>query len=1136
MATIDEQFTALATRMAQECNDIRSETGLLQNLQTTAKSTLVAAINEVLGIAQAGGGGSNPINDGVIGTSTTWSSTKINTEIQAAAGSGGAQIDDGAPATNKVWSSSKTNNEIGGQVGSAIGGLTKNSVGLGNVDNTSDANKPVSTAQAAADASVLQQAKDYADSLPSGGAEIDDNSTGTTTVWSSQKTNNVIGSAVAGIDKTSLGLGNVDNTSDANKPVSAAQAAADNLILTQANAYTDANAIGMWNDRGNYDASSNQFPSTGGTGAAGAIEKGNIWTISVAGTLGGTAVVPKQSVRALVDNPGQTPSNWAINTADFAITQTITNGVTGQAPSADAVFDALQLKQNAIPLGTGVQYFKGDLSLGTFATDVRTTQLGGAIGASSPITSTDTVLTALWKAQAQINTLDAEVAAVDKTSIGLGNVDNTSDVNKPVSTAQAAADASVLQQANAYTDAQVGGAGAQIDDGAPVTNKVWSSSKTDSEIDAAVAGVTKTSLGLGNVDNTSDINKPVSTAQAAADTAALNQAKAYADGLVVGLWDDRGNYDASGNTFPSTGGSGTAGAVLKGDIWTISVAGNLGGTAVVPKQTVRALVDAPAQTSANWAISTGGTGSVADAIVDGVTNVAPSQNAVYDALLGKQNVITTGNTTQYLRGDLSLATLDKTAVGLANVDNTSDANKPVSTATQTALNGKQNTITTGTTAQYFRGDLSLAVLDKTTVGLGNVDNTSDANKPVSTAQAAADTNTLNSARAYADGLVVGLWDDRGNYNASGNVFPSTGGSGSAGAILKGDVWTISVAGTLGGTGVVPGQTVRAIADAPGQTDGNWAISSSPGGAVADAIVDGVTNVAPSQNAVFDALAGKEPTITTLPIAKGGTGSGTASGALTALGAVPLAGGVALTGPLGLKRGADIASAATLNLDAATGDIVNVTGTTTITAITLADGAVKRVRFTGALQLTNSATLQLPAGANITTVAGDWAEFIGMGGGTVMMSGYAPSSGYAKLSGNFTTAGGFPVTLTATAATNVTLPTSGTLATTELIQNSQSANYTCVLSDAGKHIYHPSADTTARTITIPANASVAYPIGSALTFVNDNAAGALTIAITSDTLRWAGDGGTGSRTLNPNGIATALKITATSWMINGTGLA
>lgn len=107
---------------------------------------------------------------------------------------------------------------------------------------------------------------------------------------------------------------------------------------------------------------------------------------------------------------------------------------------------------------------------------------------------------------------------------------------------------------------------------------------------------------------------------------------------------------------------------------------------------------------------------------------------------------------------------------------------------------------------------------------------------------------------------------------------------------------------------------------------------------------------------------------------------------------------------------------------------------------------------------------------------------------------------------------------------------------QIEQNSQSGGgYTLVLTDAGKHILHPSADTTGRTWTIPANSSVAFPIGTAITFVNQNGAGAITIAITTDTLRLAGAGTTGSRTLAANGIATALKVTSTEWLINGTGL-
>lgn len=106
---------------------------------------------------------------------------------------------------------------------------------------------------------------------------------------------------------------------------------------------------------------------------------------------------------------------------------------------------------------------------------------------------------------------------------------------------------------------------------------------------------------------------------------------------------------------------------------------------------------------------------------------------------------------------------------------------------------------------------------------------------------------------------------------------------------------------------------------------------------------------------------------------------------------------------------------------------------------------------------------------------------------------------------------------------------------EILQNSKSAAYTTVLADSGKHLLHPAADTTARTFTIDSNANVAYPIGTALTFINQNGAGIITIAITTDTMRLAGAGTTGSRTLAANGIATAIKITSTEWIISGTGL-
>lgn len=101
-------------------------------------------------------------------------------------------------------------------------------------------------------------------------------------------------------------------------------------------------------------------------------------------------------------------------------------------------------------------------------------------------------------------------------------------------------------------------------------------------------------------------------------------------------------------------------------------------------------------------------------------------------------------------------------------------------------------------------------------------------------------------------------------------------------------------------------------------------------------------------------------------------------------------------------------------------------------------------------------------------------------------------------------------------------------------NSQSAAYTAVLADAGKVILHPSTDANARTFTIPANASVAYAVGTVLTFVNMTSQ-VVTIAITSDTLYLAGTGTTGSRSLAQYGMATAVKLTSTTWLINGSGL-
>jgi hypothetical protein len=101
------------------------------------------------------------------------------------------------------------------------------------------------------------------------------------------------------------------------------------------------------------------------------------------------------------------------------------------------------------------------------------------------------------------------------------------------------------------------------------------------------------------------------------------------------------------------------------------------------------------------------------------------------------------------------------------------------------------------------------------------------------------------------------------------------------------------------------------------------------------------------------------------------------------------------------------------------------------------------------------------------------------------------------------------------------------------QNSQAGTtYGLVLADANKHVFLTNAGAVA--VTIPANASVAYPVGTAITIVSNSGASS-TIAITTDTLVWAAGGGTGTRTLASKGLATIIKVSATAWWISGTGL-
>ena len=250
--------------------------------------------------------------------------------------------------------------------------------------------------------------------------------------------------------------------------------------------------------------------------------------------------------------------------------------------------------------------------------------------------------------------------------------------------------------------------------------------------------------------------------------------------------------------------------------------------------------------------------------------------------------------------------------------------------------------------------------------------------------------------------------------------------------------------------------------------------------------------------------------TALPILSGGTGATTASGARTNL------------------------SAAVLG---ANGDITSLTGLTT--PLSVAQGG------------TGTTTPALVQGSNIT-ITGSWPNQT-IAAATAPGQVY-PGAGIANSTGSawgtsYTTSGSGTVVALATSPTLVTpvlgTPSSGTLSACtvdgtdgvgfrNIPINSQSTDYTLVLADAGKSIFHPSTDANSRTFTIPANGSVAYPLGTAISFLNMSANN-LTIAINSDVMYLSGYGTTGSRTLAQYGAATAIKMTSTTWMISGSAL-
>ncbi len=124
------------------------------------------------------------------------------------------------------------------------------------------------------------------------------------------------------------------------------------------------------------------------------------------------------------------------------------------------------------------------------------------------------------------------------------------------------------------------------------------------------------------------------------------------------------------------------------------------------------------------------------------------------------------------------------------------------------------------------------------------------------------------------------------------------------------------------------------------------------------------------------------------------------------------------------------------------------------------------------------------------------------------------------------ANGGVITPTATPATNEI----GYLGS-PILTGLDSGNVAPALTDCGKTFYH--TDANARNFTIPANGSIAFPVGTILAIENESGAAAVSIIITTDTLRWGSS--TGTRTLAANGGCSIQKVASTVWRIRGEGI-
>jgi hypothetical protein len=564
--------------------------------------------------------------------------------------------------------------------------------------------------------------------------------TGTQTITNKTLTSPVINTPT-GIVKADVGLANVDNTSDANKPVSTATASAIATAKSQAQGYADeqinlvigaapsalntlselADALG---DDANFAGTITSSLSTKaplasptftgtvtlpGSTVIGSVDSTEIGylngvTSSVQGQIDTKSPLASPTFTGTVTLPGSTVIG-SVDSTEIAYLNGVTSGVQAQI---DTKLASATAASTYAPLASPT--FTGTVTLpsGTVTSEMIAdgTILDSDVNASAAIAQSKiSGLTSdlALKAPLASPTFTGTVSGITKTMVGLGNVDNTADTAKPVSTAQSAAIATAKAEAIADATAQVNAViaaapaalntldelAAALGDDANFATTITTSLAAKAPLASptftgTVSGITKTMVGLGNVDNTADTAKPVSTAtQTALDLKAPLASPTFT-GTVSGITKTMvglGNVDNTADTAKPVSTATQTALDLKAPL----ASPTFTGTVTLPSGTVTSgmIADGTIATAdiADSAITSAkiADGTIVNADVNASAAIAQSKISGLTSDLALKAPLASPTFTGTVSG------ITKTMVGLGNVDNTADTAKPVSTAQSAAI-------------------------------------------------------------------------------------------------------------------------------------------------------------------------------------------------------------------------------------------------------------------------------------------------------------------------------------------------------------------------------------------------------------------------------------------------------------------